>query len=461
MKKLFVSLLAILSVGSAYAQDYSGTLPVMFINTVGPIETKYDYVDATYYIDAMGIEGFESLASEASPLPLQIRGRGNWTWFGPFEKKGYKIKLEKGQRLLGMESNKHFALLAHADGGQKAYFRNTAGFALSRYLGLEWTPSQQPIELVLNGQYEGLYFLTETVRVGKRRVNIVEQKDYETKPDSITGGWLVEIDNADDEHQIAFPLEGTELTRFCVTYNTPENLSEEQYNYLYNEFMTILQTVYTPDKTSNEWEQHIDVESLVKYYMVNEIIDHLEAFLGSCFLHKDYGETLWKFGPVWDLGHAFNDWHEKDKFIWQYKHETEEDWEPCIMEELAKFPHLQQLIKDCWNEIYPDVYSYLEECLTEFASQIEVAAVSDRQRWPKYGTDNAQHTLQLCLNSLNAKRSFLVSQWGDGTAVGISSHTAVAPDNEDRKVFNIMGQQVTKVTRQGLYIRNGRKVLVK
>lgn len=438
---------------------YSGTLPVVFIQSDGPIVTKTDYVNGSFYIDALDMEDFTPVGSVEQPLPLQIRGRGNWTWFGPFEKKPYKVKLGSGLPLLNMGSNKHWALLSHADGGDKAYFRNAAGFELGRIVGFDFTPRQQPVELVLNGEYEGLYFLTETVRVGKRRVNITEQADNETDPELITGGWLVEIDNSDDNPEsLYFPLEGTELTRFCITSKSPETLSEEQYNYLFNEFTDILSTVYTADKNAVDWEDHIDMTSLAKYYLVNEMIDQVEAFLGSCYLHKDLGETKWKFGPLWDLGHAFNDWHEKDKFIYEYKHETEEDWEPCIMEELAKFPRLQTAIKNLWNEFYPAIYNQLEDYLYEYTDQIAAAAVKDHERWPAYGTADAYKSLERCLQRLNEKRSFLVSQWGDNSITDEMVTLCTESDKRQGAVYNLQGQRLSTPPAHGLYIWNDRKI---
>lgn len=441
--------------------SYSGTLPVMFISVNDSIKSKEEYVAATFFIDPMGGNNAWAVGSADEPISIDIRGRGNWTWFGPYEKKPYKIKLDKGMELMGMGSNKHWALLAHADGGIESFFRNTAGFELGRQIGLEFTPHQQPLELVINGEYQGLYFLTETVRVGNRRVDIAEQKDGETDPELVSGAWLVEIDNADEpEHQVIPPLDGTELTRFCVTWHSPETLSTPQYNYLYNEWVSILQAVYTPDKTSRLWEEHFDMEMLAKYYVVNEMIDHVEAFLGSCFMHKDQGEKRWKMGPMWDLGHAFNDWHNKDSFIWQYKHETESDWEICILEEMVKFPRMQEFIDDVWMNHADQLYSSIIPYLCVFADKIGAASVNDHQRWPKYGTGNIQASLLSCLTKLEQKRAFLVREWGDPSVVDAVTSAAV---NEafGHAIYNMQGQKVTSAKAPGLYIIDGRKYMVK
>ena len=58
---------------------YSGTLPVMYINTEGgaPVTSKDTYLSATCYIDNLGLEGYESMGSAEHPVTLQIKGRGN------------------------------------------------------------------------------------------------------------------------------------------------------------------------------------------------------------------------------------------------------------------------------------------------------------------------------------------------------------------------------------------------
>ena len=203
---------------------YSATLPVMFINTenLQPITSTEEYVYADYYIDNMGIEGVENVGSKEVPEPMLMRGRGNYTW-NSFDKKPYRLKLESKTALLGMKRNKHWALLAHAD-DNLGFLRNTLGFEVSRRIGLAWTPGQQPVEVVLNGDYIGLYMLTEIIRVEPDRVNITEQADYETNRFKITGGWLVEIDNYQEEEQVR-TVEGNGKS-ILSTYNSHDHLSE-------------------------------------------------------------------------------------------------------------------------------------------------------------------------------------------------------------------------------------------
>lgn len=150
---------AMLSAFAAQSAAPSGTVPTIYINTANnaSVTSKEVYLDATYYLEGNGFEGVESLGSEAQPLPLTIKGRGNYTWTG-FDKKPYKLKLDKKTAIMGMGKNKHFALLAHAD-DDLAFMRNVAGLELSRRMNLAFTPADAPVEVVLNGEYLGLYFL--------------------------------------------------------------------------------------------------------------------------------------------------------------------------------------------------------------------------------------------------------------------------------------------------------------
>lgn len=68
---------------SHFAAQPSGTLPVLVIETQNhqAINSKDTYVVGTYYLDPRGVEGVEAIGSAESPLPLQIKGRGNYTWW--------------------------------------------------------------------------------------------------------------------------------------------------------------------------------------------------------------------------------------------------------------------------------------------------------------------------------------------------------------------------------------------
>ena len=198
----------------------SGKLPIVYLNTTNgvAITSKEEYITGSLYIDPLNT-GYDALGSSETPVTGQFKGRGNWTWSG-FDKKPYRIKFDAKQKVLGMPKNKHWCLLAGAD-DNLGYLKNYIGFKLSEAIGLRWTPGLVPVELVMNGQYQGIYFLTEQIRVGSNRVDVTEQEDNAI--DSVSGGWLVEIDNYYEEGNVTL-YEGNGQ-QVWITMKSPEILS--------------------------------------------------------------------------------------------------------------------------------------------------------------------------------------------------------------------------------------------
>ena len=184
--------------------SFSGTLPVLYIITEGHrnVDSKEDYLQAQWWIDAMGIDGYLSIGSAQQPHGMQIKGRGNYTWTN-IDKKSFRIKLSTEERLLGMPEDRNWVLLSNAEYwiGQ---INDALPFEMGRRMGMSWNPHQEPVEVVLNGQYIGMYFLTEKIRVSKNRVNVIKQNNNETDTTKVTGGWLLEIDNYYKPDHITF-----------------------------------------------------------------------------------------------------------------------------------------------------------------------------------------------------------------------------------------------------------------
>ncbi len=439
------------------AKAYSGTLPVMYIMTDAPVTSKDVYVTATCYIDAMGLEGCDPLGSAGQPLTLQIKGRGNYTW-KDFAKKPYRLKFDEKVKPLGMKKSRHFVLMANAD-DNLAFLRNTVGLQLSRMIGLAYTPWQEPVEVVLNGDYIGLYMLTEKIRVAKNRVNIVEQADLATDPDSITGGWLFEIDNYSEEGQVTITEGNGEKLRF--TMHTPEELSSQQHNYITSLLTATDHAIYATDKSSTAWEQLIDIDSLACYYIVQEVMDDAESFHGSCFIHKQQGQdTKLIFGPVWDFGNAFR--RGFDKFIYQDS-PFGQNW----IGEIARYPRFQERVKELWRPFLGDKYPALDAFIDQFISRIATAAICDANRWPSYGNANAEERKNEFKRRMHEKVAFLTRQWGEGISgiadiarAGEPAQSAGADGRHDW--YTLDGRRLSaRPSRPGIYFHDGRKVVVR
>jgi len=391
---------------------YSGTLPVLFINTEGstPITSKDEYLKATYYLDNLGLSGYKSIASKTQPDTMQIKGRGNWTWSG-FDKKPYRLKLSNKQAMMGMKKSKHWTLLAHAD-DQFCWMKNTIGFYMSEQLGLKWTPKQAPVEVVLNGDYIGLYMLTEQIRVDKDRVNIVEQEDECTNQDSITGGWLVEIDNYEEPYRIEFYEPSNKWHGWqtvWVTPKTPEVLSKQQSNYLQNQMEAINDAIYGTNETA--LTNLMDMNEAARFYLVQELMSDCESYHGSCYLYKNANENVnenqkWYFGPVWDFGNSFRD---KNKFIYD-----DPTFSQIWIGQLAEHSSFNAARLKAWQHWKYYDYAQIEAVADSFAILIEDAAEADAKRWPQYNHSDVQKGKNNFLDMYDRHVQWLTQQWGEG-----------------------------------------------
>ena len=423
-RTLFFSLVVCLCATLRAAVSPSGTLPVLYIQTENnaPITSKEDYINATYYLDNKGLSDYQSIGSKAQPLNMEIRGRGNYTW-RDFDKKPYRIKLADKQPLLGMTKSKHFALLAHAD-DNKGFMRNTIGFQLSKLIGITWTPTAKPLEVVLNGDYIGLYFLTETIRVDKDRVNIVEQEDEATDPIAITGGWLVEIDNYREDPQIIITEGDYYNTETAFTYKTPEVLSSAQEQFLKEEMERINTLVYG-DKNSDELWKYLDMEALARFYIVQELTDNYESFHGSCYLYREMGEgEKWYFGPVWDFGSAFN--RDKSQYIFEG-----DVWHNHWIPEICKFPAFNTCLKTLWTNFYNGDFNQIYDYIVQQKDLIASAVQADYQRWPDYGNNDFSNRVTKVTNRL---RSY--AQWLNENNWAIPEDNTGGDDDEEEDNTN-------------------------
>lgn len=390
-------------------QACSGALPVMVVETEGgtPVTSKDTYVNASYYIEAPDSTWRDwAQGSGNDPLPAKMRGRGNWTW--TFDKKPYKLKLPRALPMLGMGKNRHWALLSHPDDGT-GFLRNTVAFEVGRRMGLPFTPRQQPVELVLNGEYEGIYVVTETVRIGKNRVEIEPQKDGETDEEAIRLGWLVEIDNYEDPHQLDFDVSRLPISKFRITYHTPKKLNDQQKAYLHAQFQELLECVCVADKQSVEWERYLDLDMLCRYYVASEIVDNVEAFFGSTFLYKPSADGKWQVGPMWDMGHAMEKWHDKDKFIYEGT-----SWGSNLLTELAKFPRFQQRFRQLYAWFMREHYDAIERYIDDFCATMDAAYRANYLRWNYYGTRTGAEYAAEAKQLLREKVAFLDGVWGRG-----------------------------------------------
>ncbi|MDE5552136.1 MAG: CotH kinase family protein, partial [Muribaculaceae bacterium] len=409
-KHLFFLILLLLGSIGVRAAGPSGTLPVIYINIDNGAEvvTKEPYLNAVYWLDPKGTDGIEAIGSEEAPLKTKIKGRGNYTFTG-FEKKPYRLKLDKKAALCGLKSSKHWGLLAHAD-DNRGFLRNAIGFKASELVGLPWTPKQYPVELVVNGTYRGLYFLTQIIRIDSDRVNItkwVEEDENGVALDKwIEGGTLVELDNYEEPAQIQFYNPGSpEPLRFTYDKSVDPGFEPDGYiNWLKQSLGKVNDLILNGSRTSDELWQYVDIDDLARFITVQEFMDNYESFHGSCYIYREKGDNeKWHFSPVWDFGSAFQRNHpDHSCFLMQSGNMHYNHW----VNELLEFPALREKIAQYWAVLKGE-RSAIDTFADSYIAQITRAAAADRERWPQYGNDNLNGKLNEVKGFMNNSSNYM------------------------------------------------------
>ena len=236
-----------------------------------------------------------------------IRGRGNSTWLAP--KKPYKVKLNKSEDLFGMGSSKHWILLSNYY--DVTMLRNKVTYYLGAKLGMEYTPQCVFVDVEMNGQYLGSYYLCEQIRVGKSVVDIDDlEKDEESKAittgAAVTGGYLLACEPYGDETQMV--VETGMGNRFLVESPAMDDYENEaQYDYIANYLEKTEQAIYGEDfKDENgvSYTEYLDIDSAIDYYLMQEFSMNGDGFGStSTYLYKKRNGKLY-WGPLWDFDYV-------------------------------------------------------------------------------------------------------------------------------------------------------------
>ncbi len=247
----------------------------------------------------------EQLSSSSYELDY-VRGRGNSTWAADTMHRPYKLKLDKKADLLGMGANKHWVLIAnYYDNSQ---LRNKITYWLSEQLGFEYTVKLEPVEVIMNGEYYGSYYLCEQVRVGENRLDIDDLEDTPdaTDEDTISGGYLLNLEGNDDANQ-SFASHGGEINWTIESPKFDGYFNESQYNYIKNYIEETEEALYSDTFTNSlgkSYTDYLDLQSAIDYLWVQEFSMNGDAYVGgSNYLYKKRNGKLY-FGPLWDFDYV-------------------------------------------------------------------------------------------------------------------------------------------------------------
>lgn len=258
-----------------------------------------DSIDTEYVACTIEIAG-NGQYEDITPAGARIRQRGNSTrlWY---DKKPYRIKLDNKTSILGLPANKDWVLLANYRDQSK--FMNAIAFDMARYMGsFPFVNANRFVEVEINGDYMGMYQLTEQIERATSRVDID------------TSGLLLSLD-MDDGPELS-PDAGnnfySKVYGMPVAVKYPKNISAERLETIATDFATLEQAIVSADY--DNVQKLMDMESFIDFILLQEITRNVELEAPrSMHLYRD-DTGKYHMGPVWDFDGGFGyGWDEDTK----------------------------------------------------------------------------------------------------------------------------------------------------
>ena len=281
-----------------YVHSFTG-LPVMWIDTENhqTITSKDEYLHAHFRL--LDDVSTTHATSRIIDDDVNIRGRGNSTWF--MSKKPYLLKFDKDVSLLSEPFTKSWVLINNYS--DKTMLRNSVAFYMSSISKLVYTPRTHFVELILNGEHNGTYLLSE-------KLNLDRIRDKFGFDD-----FLLQIDARAADDDITFHV--PHIHHPIVLEDADDYVSEESLAYIKRFLNEADSVLFSDDYTDpvSGWQRYIDVPSFVDWYLINEIARNNDAlFFSSCYMSLRIGGKL-RMGPVWDFDIAFGNINYDDNFL--------------------------------------------------------------------------------------------------------------------------------------------------
>lgn len=291
---------------------------------------------------------------------LKVRGRGNSSAKMP--KYGLKLEFRDKEKMFGMPKNRDWALIANY--GDKTHLRNFMMSRISEWLGARFTPKMQFVELYLNRKYMGLYLFSETVKVGKHRVNIAENDST----------FLFE---KEDDMKLDPPYV-TSSMMYTFHIKSPKDVSDRSAEMLkehLSDFELFLQKNRNEDP--DEMGRWLDMDDYLLYYWVQEFSKNEDgAFARSVYMTWSKGEPI-HFGPLWDFDLAFGNAsrdYNKSAESWFIRIQR---WNRLIFNDES----VRDESRKYWKE-HKDLFHDLMDSVPVYRSMIDKAIRNEYKRWP-------------------------------------------------------------------------------
>lgn len=410
LKVLAFSWLLLAALSTSLAQTFtSSNLPIIVINTNGQSILDEPKITADMGIinNAPGVRNqlTDPFNDFAGKIGIEVRGSSSQS----FPKKQYGIETRDANgngidaALLGLPPKDDWVLFAPYN--DKSLVRDALAYRLGRAMG-RYASRVRYCELVLNGQYEGIYILLEKIKRGKSRVDIAKLDPLEISGDDLTGGYIIKIDKStgsggDGWSSIIPPANrnGNQTIFFLYEYPKSTDIVSQQKLYIKNfidNFESALNGTNFKDP-ENGYAKYIDVDSFIDFLIMNEVTKNADGYRLSTYFYKQKDSDGGKLhmGPIWDFNLGFGNVDyctqgNPEGFVYKFNTICGGDYWliPFWWDRLLQDPTFQSRLGQRWQALRATslktsyVHSYIDSVATVLNTESQQR---NFLRWPVLG----------------------------------------------------------------------------
>ena len=364
-------------------------LPLLVIETNQKFINDKKRTKARLYIIERDSTGFSNLKDTATALKtdikIEIRGFSSVR----LPKKNYSLRTIKSDKsnnnlsLLGLPADCEWILNANCM--DRSMSRNTLMYELARQLGY-YSSRSRIVELVINGQYVGVYTLNEKIKRSPERL---------ADTDDFPKGLIIKLDTPRDKKpgwyskHAGFDGEGY---RCHFQYNYPAFIDLDSSQVLYiqqkvNAFEEAIANINDIDSLNTI----VNVQSFIDFLLLQEFSKNSDAFNLSIFLHLNKKQQM-EIGPIWDFDRALgNGISDRVRYTsgFRFAYPDRDAMHPVPMwwQNLLKKPQFKAMVKERWKELRAGILSEnnIHFQLDSLTALIQPVQQRNFNTWPLLG----------------------------------------------------------------------------
>lgn len=299
---------------------------------------------------------------------VEIKGRGNTTW-ALDGKRPYQIKFSEKVDLFGMGKARKWVLLANML--DEADMRNDVAFYLEKMMGSAYAVEGRFVNLEVDNEWIGLYYLTEKVEIGKERIDLRDPL-----------GVVAELDNGHSENEEPHYSEvwGAIITMKDLVAEDNHVAATADFMAAYNRFE---RAVY--EKDFAKIAEIIDVESFARYFLLSEFSIDPDAYVTSFYLYKDGVNDKIHAAAGWDYDYGFGNHNwlkgEQPEEYYYPDRVANNRWPAGAMKGLIAMPEFQEVVGRIYREALLGKKAELLNHFWETYDLIAGSARKDAEKW--------------------------------------------------------------------------------